>query len=77
MTALPRVSGRQVAKALQKIGYQFDHQRGSHVVLRHASPPYRRLTVPDHDEIAKGTFGLSSDRPASVSRNSKHCCKMQ
>ncbi len=39
---------------LEKIGYYFDHQTGSHIILRNAEPPYRRLTVPDHNEIAKG-----------------------
>lgn len=56
MTQLPRVSGRDMIKALGKIGYQFDRQRGSHMVLRQVSTPYRRLTVPDHPEIAKGTL---------------------
>jgi len=41
---------------LGKIGYQVDHQTGSHIILRHASPPHRRLTVPNHKEIAKGTL---------------------
>lgn len=56
MSYLPRVSGREAVKALGKIGYVVDRQRGSHIVLRHATPPYRRLTVPDHAEIAKGTL---------------------
>jgi predicted RNA binding protein YcfA (HicA-like mRNA interferase family) len=53
---LPRVSGREVVKALGKVGYEIDRQRGSHIVLRNTEPPYRRLTVPDHDEVAKGTL---------------------
>jgi predicted RNA binding protein YcfA (HicA-like mRNA interferase family) len=53
---LPRISGREVVAALRKIGYVFDHQRGSHIVLRHTDPPHRRLTVPDHAEVAKGTL---------------------
>ena len=56
MTSLPVVSGRQLVKALAKIGYQFDHQEGSHIILRRQSPPHRRLTIPDHKEIAKGTL---------------------
>jgi len=56
VSRLPVLSGRQVVKALRKIGYEFDHQRGSHIVLRQTEPPHRRLTVPDHDEIAKGTL---------------------
>ena len=56
MSRLPLVSGREVVKALAKIGYEFDRQRGSHIVLRRADPPHRRLTVPDHGEVAKGTL---------------------
>ena len=56
MTALPVVSGREVVNALEKIGYVFDRQRGSHIILRQQNPPHRRLTVPDHKEIAKGTL---------------------
>jgi predicted RNA binding protein YcfA (HicA-like mRNA interferase family) len=56
VSRLPRISARQVVKALRKIGYEFDHQRGSHIVLRHIQPPHRRITVPEHDEIAKGTM---------------------
>jgi predicted RNA binding protein YcfA (HicA-like mRNA interferase family) len=54
MTKLPVVSGRQVAKALGKIG--FDHQQGSHMILRHQAPPHRRITIPDHKEITRGTL---------------------
>ena len=56
MSYLPRLSGREVVKALGEIGYEFDRQRGSHIVLRSKEPPHRRLTVPDHDEVSKGTL---------------------
>ena len=56
MSILPRVSGREVVKALQKVGYERDRQRGSHIVLRQTVPPHRRITVPDHREVAKGTL---------------------
>lgn len=56
MSLLPVVSGGQVAKALEKIGYVLDRQRGSHMILRQPNPPHRRLTVPDHKEVAKGTL---------------------
>jgi predicted RNA binding protein YcfA (HicA-like mRNA interferase family) len=56
MSYLPRISGREVVKAFGKIGYEFDRQKDSHIVLRNVEPPYRRLTVPDHDEVAKGTL---------------------
>jgi predicted RNA binding protein YcfA (HicA-like mRNA interferase family) len=53
---LPLLSGNEVCKALAKIGYRVDHQTGSHSILRNKVPPYRRLTVPNHKEIAKGTL---------------------
>lgn len=56
MSGLPLVSGREVVKALLEIGYARDRQRGSHIVLRQAEPPHRRVTVPDHKEVAKGTL---------------------
>jgi predicted RNA binding protein YcfA (HicA-like mRNA interferase family) len=56
VTVLPQVSGREVVAALAKIGYERDRQKGSHIVLRQTAHPYRRLVVPDHKEIAKGTL---------------------
>ena len=56
MSGLPVVSGRDVVKALAKLEYDLDRQRGSHMILRQTSPPHRRLTVPDHNEVAKGTL---------------------
>jgi predicted RNA binding protein YcfA (HicA-like mRNA interferase family) len=54
--ALPVVSGRDVVRALRKIGYALDHQRGSHMILRQEKAPHRRVTVPDHKVVSKGTL---------------------
>jgi len=56
MSKLPVVSGQDLCKALQKIGYSMDHQTGSHIILRNQDPPYRRLPVPNHKDIFKGTL---------------------
>lgn len=56
MSALPVLSGRQLVKVLSRLGYAVDRQRGSHIILRQTEPPHRRLVVPDHAEIAKGTL---------------------
>ncbi len=54
LTKLPVVSGKEVIKALSKIGYYVRDQKSSHVHLRH---PHRKpLTIPYHDEIARGTL---------------------
>jgi len=52
MTRLPVVSGRQALKAFEKLGYQLDRRHGSHLILRQLSEPHRRLTIPDHKELA-------------------------
>lgn len=58
MSALPVVEGREVVNALRKVGYELDRQRGSHMILRQNAPPHRRLTIPDHKEVAKGTLRM-------------------
>ena len=54
MSKLPVCSGQDAVRAFQKLGYAVDHQTGSHIILRHAN--LRRLTIPNHRELAKGTL---------------------
>ncbi len=56
MSKLPVLSGTQLCKILEKIGYQIDHQTGSHIILRNINHPHRRATVPNHKEISRGTL---------------------
>ena len=56
MPKLPAISGKDAVRAFGKIGYEIDHQTGSHIILRQQAPPYRRLSVPNHKELAKGTL---------------------
>jgi predicted RNA binding protein YcfA (HicA-like mRNA interferase family) len=53
---LPVVSGSDAVKAFGQLGYEFDGQEGSHIILRRGEPPHRRLPVPNHKELAKGTI---------------------
>ncbi len=55
MSKLPRVSGREVVKALQKIGFYLRRQHGSHMILRR-DEPFGQTVVPDHKEIDRGTL---------------------
>ena len=55
-SSLPVVSGREIVRALGKVGYALDHQTGSHMILRQEKAPYRRVTVPDHKVVARGTL---------------------
>ncbi len=67
MSKLPIISGVEVVKALKKVGYEIDHQTGSHMILRNINQPHRRLTVPNHKTIAKGTL-LAIIKQAGLSR---------
>lgn len=44
---LPRVTGREVVRALERAGFVFDRQRGSHVILIHLQTR-QRVSVPVH-----------------------------
>lgn len=68
MSKLPVLSGSDAVRALKNLGYELDHQTGSHMILRQSAAPHRRVTVPNHKELAKGTLraiiretGLSVD----------------
>jgi predicted RNA binding protein YcfA (HicA-like mRNA interferase family) len=52
---LPVVSGRQVIRVLEHLGYQVVRQRGSHIRLRDESDPeHLPVTVPDHRNLKSG-----------------------
>jgi predicted RNA binding protein YcfA (HicA-like mRNA interferase family) len=67
MTKLPRISGRECVRALEKGGFFFKRQEGSHIILRR-NDPFAQIVVPDHKELDRGTLraiirqaGLSID----------------
>jgi predicted RNA binding protein YcfA (HicA-like mRNA interferase family) len=53
MPRLPVLSGSDVVKALERLGFERVRQRGSHVVLRRGSSG---TVVPMHDELKRGTL---------------------
>lgn len=53
MPKLPRVSGAEVVRALQRMGFAVARQRGSHIVLRRESSG---CVVPNHRELKTGTL---------------------
>lgn len=49
------MSGREVARAFEKHGWQIARQRGSHIIM--VKPGENAtLSIPDHKEVAKGTL---------------------
>ncbi|MBZ5632503.1 MAG: type II toxin-antitoxin system HicA family toxin [Acidobacteriia bacterium] len=49
------ISGQDLRSALEKAGFEFRRQKGSHMILRRASP-YARVVVPNHRRVRLGTL---------------------
>lgn len=57
MAKLPVLSGKEVIKALFKIGFQHIRTRGSHAILsKQTEFGKTTIPVPLHPELAKGTL---------------------
>lgn len=55
MSKLPRISGKECIKALEKIGFYQKRQQSSHIIMRR-DEPFTQVVVPDHQELATGTL---------------------
>ncbi|MDX2227680.1 MAG: type II toxin-antitoxin system HicA family toxin [Verrucomicrobiae bacterium] len=55
MSKLPQVSGADVVRALQKIGFSVRRQHGSHIIMRR-DDPFAQTVVPNHRQIDRGTL---------------------
>jgi predicted RNA binding protein YcfA (HicA-like mRNA interferase family) len=56
MAKLPAgLSGQDLKQALQRAGFVFTRQRGSHMILRR-DEPRARVVVPDHKSLKPGTL---------------------
>jgi predicted RNA binding protein YcfA (HicA-like mRNA interferase family) len=55
MSKLPSISGRECMKALEKAGFHFQRQKGSHISLIREEP-FSLIVVPDHRELDRGTL---------------------
>jgi predicted RNA binding protein YcfA (HicA-like mRNA interferase family) len=55
VSKLPRISGKDCIKALQKTGFDQKRRESSHVILRR-DEPFAQIVVPDHQELATGTL---------------------
>ena len=63
MAKVPRISGSEAIRALEKLGFQQVRQRGSHVIMRRRGSG---CVVPVHRELKVGTL-LGALRQAGVS----------
>ncbi|MCB9181842.1 MAG: type II toxin-antitoxin system HicA family toxin [Flavobacteriales bacterium] len=60
---IPRdLTGRELSKALGKLGYEVTRQSGSHIRLTTSRNGTHHVTVPDHRPIKVGTLsGILAD----------------
>lgn len=52
MTRLPQLSGQQLVRVLEQLGYRVVRQKGSHIRLAHDQ--HSSISVPKHQVIGKG-----------------------
>jgi predicted RNA binding protein YcfA (HicA-like mRNA interferase family) len=53
MPKLPRISGPEIVRALQRLGFEVARQRGSHIIMRRGASG---CVVPNHREVKVGTL---------------------
>ncbi len=63
MPKLPHLSGAQIQRALERLGFQKVRQSGSHVIMKRES---KGCVVPMHGEVKVGTLA-GALRQADVS----------
>jgi len=57
MPNLPHLSGREIVRALERLGFVQARQRGSHVVMKKSTNEGTvGCVVPMHNEVAIGTL---------------------
>jgi predicted RNA binding protein YcfA (HicA-like mRNA interferase family) len=54
-SALPVMSGREVVRVFESLGWEAVRQTGSHIIMT-KDEELVTLSVPDHREVAKGTL---------------------
>jgi predicted RNA binding protein YcfA (HicA-like mRNA interferase family) len=52
MTRLPRIKGKELIRAVERVGFTIDRTRSSHVFLKH--PDGRATAVPVHSRETLG-----------------------
>ena len=55
MPPLPKLSGREVVRVFERLGWNIARQKGNHIILV-KDDNIATLSVPDHKEVAKGTL---------------------
>ncbi len=65
---LPKLTGKELAKIVEKFGFIYSHTTGSHMVYKH--PDGRRATIPYHagEEIGPGLLNKIMKKDLGITR---------
>ena len=76
MAKLPKLTGKELAKIVEKFGFSYSHTTGIHTIYKH--PDGRRTTIPHHagekigpgllNKIIKKDLGITRDQFLKNSR---------
>ncbi len=68
MAKLPKLTGRELAKIVEKFGFVYSHTTGSHMVFKHQDG--RRTTIPHHsgEEIGPGLLNKIIKKDLGITR---------
>ena len=74
MAKLPKLTGKEVAKVVERLGFEYSHTTGSHMVFKH--PDGRRTTIPHHagEEIGPGLLNKIIKKDLGVTREEFERC---
>ncbi len=69
MAKLPNLTGRELAKVVEKFGFVYSHTTGSHMVYKHQNG--RRTTIPHHagETIGPGLLNKIIKKDLRVTRD--------
>ena len=68
MAKLPRLTGKELAKVVEKLKFVYSHTTGSHMVYKHSDG--RRTTIPYHagEEIGPGLLNKIIKKDLGITR---------
>ena len=68
MPKLPRLTAKEVIKAINKMGFKFDRQRGSHMFFRHEDG--RTTVIPNHpgEDVDRGLLNKILKKDLGIER---------
>lgn len=74
MPKLPKLTGKELGKIVEKMGFEFSHQTGSHLVYNH--PDGRKTTIPHHtgEEIGPGLLNKIIKKDLGITREEFEKC---